>query len=196
VEPPEPATSPQRPTISQRADRRQRLQAGGSDRFASLMRALHAGQEVPLQSRQARSLEWHPIAAKLIVAAFVGVLLYAAVYVGYNAWRDGRVDTWSGPDTTVTSGQRLADCPVVNALHDDTFPTWIRYSGQVYRSTGTIRPVGTDPTGDYPPTGYALGGLRLLRVANTPDGQAGRIIVLKLVDVPVGQVFEVTPECH
>ena len=86
------------------------------------MRALHAGQEVPLQSRQARSLEWHPIAAKLLVAAFVGVLLYAAVYVGYNAWRDSRVDTWSGPDTTVTSGQRLADCPVVNALHDDDVP--------------------------------------------------------------------------
>lgn len=159
------------------------------------MRALYAGQEVPLQRRRSRSLEWHPIAAKLVVAALIGVLVYAAIYVGYNAWRDSRVDAWSGPDASVTSGQRLADCPVVNSLHDDTFPTWIRYGGQVYRSTGSIRPVGTDPTNDYPSTGYQLGELRLLRVANTPDGRAGKIIVLKLVDVPVGQVFELTPDC-
>jgi hypothetical protein len=159
------------------------------------MRALHAGQEVPLRPRVRTSLEWHPIAAKLLVAAVVGVLVYFAAVFGYNSWRDSRVDTWSGPDSTVTSGQRLADCPVVNALHDDTFPTWIRYGGHVYRSTGTIRPVGSDPTGDYPSTGYALGSLRLLRIGNTPDGRAGTVILLKLVDVPVGQVFELTPDC-
>jgi hypothetical protein len=95
----------------------------------------------------------------------------------------------------VTSGQRLADCPVVNSLHDETFPTWIRFNGQVYRSTGAIRPVGAEPTADFPATGYSLGGLRLLRVANTPDGRAGKIIVLKLVDVAVGQLFELTPDC-
>jgi hypothetical protein len=195
VDPPEPAGPPRRATISERAERRERLEAGGSDRYGSLMRALYAGQEVPLHRRRARSLEWHPIAVKLLLAALIGVLAYAAIYVGYNTWRDTRVDTWAGPDASVTSGQRLADCPVVNSLHDETFPTWIRFNGQVYRSTGAIRPVGTEPTADFPATGYTLGGLRLLRVANTPDGRAGKIIVLKLVDVAVGQLFELTPDC-
>ncbi len=195
MDPPEPATAPPRPTISERAERRRRVQAGGSDRYSSLMRALHAGEEVPLRPRQGRSLEWHPIAAKLVVAAIVGVIAYGAIVFGYNTWRNGRVDTWSGPDATVTSGQRLADCPVVNALHDDVFPTWVRFEGKIYRNTGSIRPIGSDPTGDYPVTAYTLGDLRLLRVGNTPDGQAGKVIVLKLVDVLVGQSFEVIPEC-
>ena len=55
--------------------------------------------------------------------------------------------------------------------------------------------MGSDPTGDYPVTPYQLGELRLLRVGNTPDGKAGKIIVLKLADVLVGQTFEVIPEC-
>jgi hypothetical protein len=195
VDPPEPYPTRHRPTISERAERRKRLQAGGTDRYSSLIRALHAGREVPLRHREPTALEWHPIAAKLLVAIFIAVVAYAAVSVGYRAWRDGHVDTWSGPDTSVTSGQRLVDCPVVNALHDDTFPTWIRFGGHIFRATGSVRPVGSDPTGDFPVTGYSLGDLRLLRIGNTPDGQAGKTILIKLVDVPAGELFELTPEC-
>ena len=195
MDPLEPYPSPRRKSIEERAERRKRLLAGGTDRYASLVRALHAGREVPIRHRQATALEWHPIAAKLLVAAIIAVVAYAALSFGYRTWRDTKVDTWSGSDTSVTSGQRLADCPVVNALHDDIFPTWVRFDGRVYRATGSVRPVGSDPTGDYPVTGYTLGDLRLLRIANTPDGQAGRTILLQLVGVPAGQLFEYTPEC-
>jgi hypothetical protein len=192
---PGPATSRPRLSIEERAERRERVERGGHDRYTSLMRALYAGQEVPLRNRRARSLEWHPIAGRLLLAALVAVLAYFAISTGYNAWRDSRVDTWIGPDGSVASGQRLTDCPLVNALHDDTFPTWVRFEGKVYRLTGTIRPVGSGPTPDYPATGHELGLLRLHRVTNTPAGLSGEIILLKLADAPVGQVFELTPDC-
>jgi hypothetical protein len=196
VSAPGPATSRRRLTIDERAERREQVERGGSDRYTSLMRALYAGQEVPLRRRRAKSMEWHPIAGKLILVAIIAVLAYAAVSIGYNAWRDASVDTWSGPDASVMSGQRLADCPLVNALHDDTFPTWVRFEAKVYRLTGVARPVGSRPTPDYPATGYELGQLRLHRIANTPDGLAGQIVLLKLADAGVGQVFELTEGCE
>ena len=192
---PGPSTSRSRPTIDERAERRRRVESGGSDRYTSLLRALHAGEEIPLVRRRGRSLEWHPIARRLVIAAIVGVLAYAAIVTGYNAWRDSRVDTWSGPDASVTSGQRLADCPLANDQHDDTFPTWVRYAGHVFILSGRVRPVGNAPTPDYPATPYQLGVLRLHTVTNTPDGREGRIILLKLADSAVGQVFDLSPDC-
>jgi hypothetical protein len=192
---PGPTASNRRPTIEERAERRQRVESGGSDRYTSLVRALRAGKEVPIREREARSLEWHPIAGKLLIAAIVGVLAYAAIVAGYNAWRDSRVETWSGPDASVTSGQRLADCPVANALHDDVFPTWVRYAGHVYVASGGVRPVGTVPTPDFPMAPYQLGELRLHTVANTPDGREGKLIVLRLADAAVGQQFDLNPDC-
>jgi hypothetical protein len=192
---PGPATSNRRPTIEERAERRERIESGGSDRYTSLMRALHAGREVPIQRREARSLQWHPIAGKLLVAGVVGLLAYAAIVTGYNAWRDSRVDTWSGPDAAVTSGQRLANCPVANDLHDDTFPTWIRFQGHVYVLTERIRPVGNTPTPDYPMAPYQLGDLRLHTIANTADGREGKLILLRLASAATGQVFELNPDC-
>jgi hypothetical protein len=192
------SSRPHRPSIDERAARRDRVERGGADRYASLMRALSAGQEMPWQRRGYRtiSLEWHPIAWTLLRVAVVVVIAYGAVVIGYNAWRDSRVDTWAGPDATVSSGQRLADCPVVNGLHDDVFPTWIRFGGSVYGLTDLIRPVGSAPTADYPDTGYRLGSLRLHRIANTPDGQAGQIVLIKLESSAVGQVFELRPDCQ
>jgi hypothetical protein len=192
---PGPATSNRRPTIEERAERRERVESGGADRYTSLVRALRAGKEVPIREREARSLEWHPVAGKLLIAAVIGVLAYAAIVTGYNAWRDSRVETWSGPDATVASGQRLANCPVANALHDDVFPTWVRYGGRIYIASGANRPVGNGPTPDYPLTPWQLGELRLHTIANTPDGRDGKVILLRLVDSPVGQVFELNPDC-
>jgi hypothetical protein len=192
---PGPATSNRRPTIEERAERRERIESGGSDRYTSLMRALHAGKEVPVQRREGRSLQWHPVAGNLLVAGLIAVLAYAGLVTAYNAWRDSRVDTWSGPDATVMSGQRLANCPVANDLHDDTFPTWIRYQGHVYVLTDRIRPVGNTPTPDYPMTPYELGDLRLHTIANTSEGRDGTLILLRLASAAVGQVFELNPDC-
>lgn len=194
-----PASSrPHRPSIGERAARRDRVESGGADRYASLMRAMRAGQEMPWQRRRQRtiSLEWHPIAWTLLRLAVVVVIAYGAVVIGYNAWRDGRIDTWAGQDASVASGQRLADCPQVNSLHDDIFPTWIRFEGSVYGITDAIRPFGFTPTDSYPDTGYKLGSLRLHRIANTPDGLAGQIVLVKIDSSPVGQVFEVLPDCR
>jgi hypothetical protein len=190
-----PAASRRRPSIDERAERRERVESGGADRYASLVRALRAGQEVPLRERRGTGLEWHPIASKLLLVAFVAVVAYFSITTAYNAWRDARVETWAGPDASVQSGQRLANCPPANALHDDVFPTWIRYQGAVFISTGAIRPVGTTPTVSYPSTPYSLGNLRLQTIANTPDGRAGKVILLRIVDNPVGQVYELNGDC-
>src|SRR5438093_4675845 len=192
------SSRPNRPSIDERAARRDRVERGGADRYTSLMRALSAGQEMPWQRRRQRmiSLEWHPIAWTLIRALVVVLIAYGAVVLGYNTWRDGHVDTWTGPDASVTSGQRLADCPQVNGIHDDTFPTWVRYQGSVYGLTDSIRPFGFGPTVDYPDTGYRLGSLRLHRIANTPDGVAGRAILMKIDTSAVGQVLDQLPDCQ
>jgi hypothetical protein len=192
------SSRPHRPSIGERAARRERVERGGADRYSSLMRAMRAGQEMPWQRRRQRtiSLEWHPIAWALVRALVVVVIAYGAIVVGFNAWRDSRVETWAGPDATVTSGQRLADCPQVNDLHDDSFPTWIRFQGSVYGLTDTIRPYGFTSNDEYPDTGYRLGSLRLHRIANTPDGVAGDSVLIKIDTSAVGQVFGRLPDCR
>ena len=185
-------------SIDERAARRQRLNArAGSDRYGSLMHALQAGRELPVDKIRRRSipLEWHPIAWVLVRVAIVLVIGYLLVSFGYNRWRDQQVDTWAGPDASVMSGQRLADCALVNGLHDDTFPTWVRFEGSIYRLTDTIRPVGFEPNADYPTTGHVLGPMRLMRVLNTPDGKTGQIVVVKLDTSAVARVYRVTPDC-
>jgi hypothetical protein len=38
--------------------------------------------------------------------------------------------------------------------------------------------------------------MTLLRVANSPDGTAGRIVVVKLDTSAVGRVYLITPDCQ
>lgn len=193
---PEGESLPARRSVSERAAQRDRMQQAGRDRYSSLLHTLHAGQELPLQSRRrGRRLAWHPIAGKLVLATVVGVMLWIAITTGLALWRDARVDTWSGPDGSVTSGQKLADCPLAGTVRDDLFPSWIRFDGKVYLLTNTIRPMGFEPDADFPGTGYSHGSMTLFRVASTPDGLAGRIIVVKLDTSAVGQVFRLTPDC-
>lgn len=193
---PEGDSLPTRRSVSERAARRDRMHQAGRDRYSSLLHALHAGRELPLQPRRrGLRLAWHPIAGKLLWLAVVGVLLYLGITTGLALWREGRVDTWTGPDASVTSGQRLADCPLAGAVRDDLFPSWIRFDGKVYLLTDTIRPMGFEPDADFPATGYSNGSMTLYRVAGTPDGLAGRIIVVKLATSAVGQVFRQNPDC-
>jgi len=197
----DPVTDPpqRRPSIDERAERRMRInRRAAGDRYGSLMHALQAGQEIPWDAtrRRARSMGWHPIAWVLLRVAVIVALGYFVFSFGYNAWRDRQVDTWTGPDASVTSGQRLNDCPLVNELHDSEFPTWVRFNGSIYRLSDSIRPVGNTADADYPSTGYVLGPLSILRVANTPAGRAGEMIVLKLATSAVGRAFLITPDCQ
>jgi hypothetical protein len=172
------------------------MRHAGRDRYSSLLRTLQAGQELPWQQPgRGRRLAWHPIAATLLRILAVGVLLYLAVTAALGIWRDGRVDVWAGPDVTVSSGQRLADCPLVGSVRDDLFPNWIRFSGVVYRLTDTIRPMGFQADPDFPSTGYSLGSMTLYRVLNTPDGQAGDVVAVKLENTAVGRVYRATRDC-
>lgn len=193
---PEGESLPTRRSVSERAARRDRMRQAGRDRYASLLHTLHAGRELPLQPRPAgRRLRWHPIAGKLVWAALIGLLAYVAVTTGLSLWREARVDTWAGPDASVTSGQKLADCPLAGSVRDDLFPSWIRFDAKVYLLTDTIRPMGVVPDSDYPNTGFRLGSMALFRVDNSPDGKAGRIMAVKLAPSGVGRVFLLAPDC-
>jgi hypothetical protein len=193
---PEGDSTPTRRSVSERAEQRERMQRVGRDRYSSLLHTLHAGQELPLQPRaEARRLVWHPIAWKLLRAAVLLVLLYVALTTALGIWRDIRVDTWSGPDASVTSGQRLADCPLAGRVEDSVFPNWIRYDSKVYLLTDAIRPMGFEPDADFPPTGYSKGTMSLFRVVNTPDGQEARIVLVKFDTSAVGRVFRHAPDC-
>jgi hypothetical protein len=172
------------------------MQHAGRDRYSSLLRTLQAGQELPWQQRRGtRRVVWHPIAGTLLRAAIVAILLYVALTAALGLWRDARVDTWSGPDASVTSGQRLEGCAQVGSVRDGIFPSWIRFEDIIYRLTETNRPMGFEPDAAFPQTGYALGSMELYRIANTPDGLAGTIVAVKLDNNAVGRVYRATPDC-
>ena len=124
------------------------------------------------------------------------VLVYVVLTMALNFWREGRVDTWSGPDSTVTSGQRLEGCPAASEFQDPIFPAWVRFEGSVYGGTPAIRPVGSNKDNAYPVTAYRLGSLGLLRVGSEPEGQAGGTILLKLDSSLTGQLYVRLPGCE
>lgn len=187
---------PPRRSVKERAAQRDRVQRSGRDRFSNLLRTLQGGQELPWQG-QSRShpMAWHPIAGTLLRGAVIAVLLYVAITAALGIWRGARVDTWSGPDAAVTSGQRLPDCPLIGNVRDDLFPSWIRFDGKVYGLTDTIRPMGFKPDPDFPATGYRHDQMALHRAFNTPDGAAGRIVLVRLDTSAVGRVYREAPDC-
>ncbi|HET7677074.1 MAG TPA: hypothetical protein VFK38_04410 [Candidatus Limnocylindrales bacterium] len=192
----EPTPRP-RLSIEERAARREQLLHGDRDRFQNLVRSLQAGRELSLSDARRQRFAWHPIARSLAVIAAIVLVEYLAVIVVHNAFRDARVETWQGADNSVQSGQRLAGCPTVNVLHDEVFPTWLRYGGRTYRWTERYRPVlGAVPgeTG-FTETGYSLGSLRLLVEDRTPDGRARRFVLIHQSPAVAAKVFEEEPDC-
>jgi hypothetical protein len=123
-------------------------------------------------------------------------IAYLVVTTGLNLWREERVDTWSGSGAVVTSGQRLEGCPAAGEFRDPMFPAWVRFEGAVYGGTTAIRPVGSNADNAYPVTDYHLGSLAILRVASTPEGQAGGMILLKLDTSLTGQLYVRLPGCN
>jgi len=172
------------------------MDSSGPDRYSSLLHTLRAGREIAVQPRTRQRLEWHPVAAKMLIAAAVLVAAYLVATTGYRLLRERSLDTWAGPDATVQSGQRLDGCPLANVRdYDAAYPNWVRFGGAVFIATGFSRPFGSNADNAYTPTGYHLNELELWRVANTPDGRAGRAVLLKLRDNPIGQLFVASPDC-
>ena len=89
------------------------MEASGRDRYDALLRHLQAGREIPVQPRQRTplGLDIHPSAGKVVLGAVVILVLWFAAIAVTDWLRYDRVDTWAGPDATVTSGLRLAGCP-------------------------------------------------------------------------------------
>ena len=169
-----------RPSIEERAARRDRIEAAPGDRYRNLLRALRAGREVPLDRDSRMEWGWHPILWKLLAVIAAGVVLYAGLRIGGDWLRQQRVDTWSGPDAAVQSGQQLATCPGVSAYDDDVFPNWVRIGTRVYTLSDAIRPVPRPGVGEttYAESGYSLGSLRLLYDDATPQGlERGYVLV-------------------
>jgi hypothetical protein len=187
-----------RPSISERAARREALQRSERDRYANLVRALQAGREIPLRPGRGERLQWHPIARVLVLLAIVGVIGYAVATVANNVWREMRVDVWAGPDGNVTSGQRLAGCVPANSQRHAYLPTWVRYGGRVYVLTERQRPLVGQGMPDQTrqiETGYTLERLRILVETELPAGEPPSRILLIQAGSFAAAIFDHTPEC-
>jgi hypothetical protein len=172
------------------------MERSPGDRYQVLLRSLRAGREIRPRAFGRNRFEWHPIARKLLIAILVALALYVVAAGGYRWWRLGHVDAWTGPDTSVTSGQRLEGCDAVALRdYDVAYPLWVRFAGKVYVATGYGRPLPTDLAGRYQITPYQLGKLQLWRILDTPDGRAGIDIVLRFVPEDVGELFKAAPGC-
>jgi hypothetical protein len=192
-----PAGDHGRPSIAERAARRDQMQAHGRDRYATLLRSLQAGQELPIHRRGGRLLavNWHPILWTLLRVAAVLLIAYVAVRVGSQWLREGRVVTWDGPDATVQSGVRLAGCPTVDRIRVEDFPSWVLYEGSIYRYTGDKRPYVGPETPGFTQTPYTSGAMHLALIENTPDGQARDTILIWLQGALAGIEYARVPEC-
>lgn len=185
-----------RPSIAERAARREAMQAHGRDRYAALLHSLRAGHELPIRRRGGRlALDWHPILWTLVKLTAVVLVAYLAIRVGTQWLRENRVVTWDGPDATVQSGVRLANCPIVDQIRVDDFPSWVLYQGSIYRYTGYLRPYLGPDTPGFVQTEYVSGALRLVLIENTPDGRARDTILIWLQGALAGIQYARTPEC-
>lgn len=100
-------------SIEERAARREAITHAGRDRYAALVRSLHAGRELPVGRPAGRRvrISINPVFWTILKIVVVGLALYA-IALGADAWiRERAVDTWTGPDAAVTSGLNLAGCP-------------------------------------------------------------------------------------
>jgi hypothetical protein len=194
-----PLTEPpsERLSIEERAAKRDRMEHSGRDRFGSLLRTLQAGQELPVGTAQKARYEWHPIFGRLIVAVIVVVVAWFALRAGVTVWRDNTTDTWAGPDATVQSGQRLEGCAPVNILHDDAFPTWIRFQGSVYVMANARRPVAeVTVENGYEATGYTNDSRLLLHMLDPATGspRADQVLIYD-PRAATGELYRIMPDC-
>ena len=193
----EPATRG-RPSIAERAARREALQRSERDRYSNLVRALQAGRELPLGTARGERMKWHPIAWTLVRLAILAVIVYAVGSVGYNFWRQQHVYAWAGPTADVTSGQRLAGCAAANGQDHGYLPTWVRHGDRTYVLTPRQRPlVNEGRVGETRQieTGYTLERFRVLIPAEVLDPAAPTHILLVQSPSFVAAIYQHAPEC-
>jgi len=185
-----------RPSIEERIARREQVDAQGRDRYDRLLRHLQAGREISVERPRRERWDWHPVAGRLIVAALVAAALYIAVTTGLSIWRDQRVDTWSGPDASVTSGQKLEGCPAFVRLNSPVFPAWIRYDGGLFQRTESAVPVGSTNLGtSYRETEYTHEDLRILTVHVPGLGEPGSRIAVRKGSAPAAEIYRRLEGC-
>jgi len=190
-----------RPSIEERARRRSEMDAGSRDRYESLLRHLRAGQEIAVEPPRGwrgrlEALDWHPIAGRLLLAIGIGVATYLMLTWVAGWLRERRVDTWSGPDATVQSGQRLEGCADLLRIDDAVLPNWIRYRGEVFQLTEAGLPMGQSNIGrSYVATPYSLGDFRLFEVRVEGLGPMGSRLIVRNGEAPAGQLYKRLDAC-
>ena len=168
------------------------MEQAGRDRYDTLLRHLQAGREIQVQPRRRGplGLDIHPSARTVVLIALVVVVVWFAAIAVTDWLRRDVVDTWVGPDQTVTSGQSLTGCPDLSFDEDVYFPDWIRFDGRLYRWADERTPIGTVSFDDrFGRTGYTLGDLELFRIIDSPDGIEGRRIMVRQGDSIVGAIY-------
>jgi hypothetical protein len=186
-----------RPSIEERAARRAYIESSGRDRYDGLLRHLRAGREIQPQPRGRLSLDWHPIARRMLLAIGLGVAVYLAITWAASLVRDVTVETWQGPPgMTVQSGQQLESCPAIAAPPNPVFPRWIRYDGAVFQRADRAIPVGPVPDpANYVDSGYTLGSMRLYEVRLAGIGPPGSRLLVRNLSAPAGEVYRLVPGC-
>jgi hypothetical protein len=189
---------PPRPSIAERAAKREAM-ARGTDRYQSLVRALRAGREIQLERRRRGEfhldLDWNPVAGKLLVLVLVVALACMGLRIGSDWLRRDRVDTWAGPDATVTSGQEIASCVDAALVEtDNIYPSWVRWQGRNLLRTDRVRPGAIDGV-RYIDSGYSLGDMRLVKLMNSDAGRAGDEAMVWVPGTLGGYVYRTNPGC-
>jgi hypothetical protein len=96
-----------------------------------------------------------------VLVAVVAIVVTGAK-PGGDWLREWTVSTRSGPDASVTSGQRLDACPDATVPASvDTCPNWERCGRQLHVRTDDVRPGMLDGVSDVD-SGYHLDHLRLV----------------------------------
>jgi hypothetical protein len=175
----------------------------GLDRFDRLLEHLLAGRPMPVAPRSTlgdalalvNANLWRVLGLALAVA-----IAWLAISTASMWYRAQKVDTWTGPDTSVQSGQQLAGCAALNAVAQDLdFPNWVRYGGRVYLITGDTRPIIDSEVGtgnSFGPTPYRDGDLELYVINATPQGLARETILLRSHGQLAGELYQYDATCR
>jgi hypothetical protein len=179
-----------RPSIEERVARREMLDAQGRDRYDRLLRHLRAGREITLERPRRERWDWHPVAGRLVLAAVVVGVLYVIATSVAAFVREGRVDTWTGPDASVTSGQKVEGCPAFIRLDHPVFPSWIRFDGGLFGRTEQVVPVGETNIGTaYIESGYRHDDFVLYTVNQPGLGPPGSRIAVRKGGAPAAEIY-------